>query len=384
MYNYRIYPSHKQIPRLFKSFDTCKEIYNTLLESSINTYKTSGKTLRKYDFDKLLSGKYKQVHSQVAQNVSDRVHKAFVNFFRRVKDPKTPKGKKGFPRFKSSVHSITYPQSGFKFLSNTRLQVSKIGSLPIVLHRVPKGKIKTMTIKRNKAGQWFVIFSCEQDVPAVVHHNKETIGIDVGIESLAVLSTGEVIDNPQFLIKSEKRLKLLHRQVSRKKKGSANRRKARQRLSKLYIKITNQRDNFAHKLSRRLTLQYGIIKVEDLNIQNMLRNHCFSKHISDASWGRLQFLPYKAVTCGRRVVKVNPRNTSKTCSNCGTVVDMPLAKRKFLCPNCGFVAHRDLNASINIAKRYGRTDQNLTLVDGCVRPSFGKATVCEAGTTFGK
>jgi putative transposase len=379
MYKYRIYPSKKQIPRLFKTFNTCKDIYNTLLESSINTYKSSGKTLRKFDYNKLISGKHKDLHSQVVQNVSDRVHKAFANFFRRVKNKSCKK--KGFPRFKSSIHSITYPQTGFKFLNDKRLRVSKIGSVPIVLHRIPKGKIKTLTIKRNKAGQWFASFACEETMPIVIHPNQEVVGIDVGIESLAVLSTGEVIDNPRFLIKSERRLKLLHRQVSRKKKGSVNRRKARRKLSKLYVKISNQRDDFAHKLSRTFTNKYGVLKVEDLNIQNMLSNYRFAKHISDASWNRLiQFLSYKAVTCGGQVVKVNPRNTSKTCSSCGTIVDMPLAKRKFLCPSCGFSCHRDLNAANNIVKRYGRTDQNLTPVDDCVRPSFGKAVVDESGT----
>ena len=380
MYKYRIYPSHKHKDRLIENIKTCKQIYNYLLEQSIIAYKFAGITMNKFDYNKLIKGKY-TIHSQVAQNVSDRVHKAFSNFFRRVKDKSCKQ--KGFPRFKSRVISITFPQSGFKLLSDKRLKLSKIGNVPIVLHRVPKGKIKTLTIKCNKANQWFAVFCCEVQVPKIVHSNKEMIGIDVGLENFATLSNNKVIENPRFLIKSEKRLKLLHRRLSRKKKGSANRRKARLRLSKLYIKVTNQRDDFAHKLSRTFAISYGTIKVEKLNITNMLKNHSLAKHISDASWNRFfQMLPYKAVTCGGQVEFVNPRNTSKECSNCGELVDMPLAKRKFLCPHCGYVAHRDLNASINIAKRYGRADQNLTPVDDHVRPSILKAKVCEAGTIY--
>lgn len=349
MFEYRLYPSIVEKERIINSLKICKTIYNDLLDTSIKTYADSGKTLRKFDFNKLIKGKY-NIHSQVAQNVSDRVHKAFTNFFRRVKDKSVKQ--KGFPRFKSRVNSITYPQSGFKFVNNTRLYVSKIGNIPIVLHRVPKGKIKTLTIKQNKIGQWFAIFSCEVDVPVVEHANHKMIGIDVGIENFATLSNGEVIDNPRFLIKSEERLKRLHRRLSRKVKGSSNRRKATFRLAKLSLKVANQRRDFIHKTAKTLTTRFSIIKRENLTIANMVHNHCLAKHISDASWNRFfQCLSYKAVTCGGRVETVNARNTSKACSSCGTFVDMPLAKRKFLCPNCGLSIHRDLNASINIRNK---------------------------------
>ena len=161
-YKFRLYPSQRQKQRLFNTFKVCKQIYNELLEMSISTYKSEGKTLHKFDYNKYLTGKYPMVHSQVKQNVSDRVHKAFQNFFRRVKDKSCKR--KGFPRFKSKVKSIIYPQSGFKFISDKRLYASKIGNIPIVLHRTPRGKLKTMTIKVNQAGQWFAIFSCEVDM----------------------------------------------------------------------------------------------------------------------------------------------------------------------------------------------------------------------------
>jgi putative transposase len=232
------------------------------------------------------------------------------------------------------------------------------------LHRIPKGKIKTLTIKQNKVGQWFAIFSCEVQDKVVVHASTEKIGIDVGLENFATLSNGEVISNPRHLIQSEHRLKMLQRRLSRKVKGSANRRKARFRLAKQHLKVANQRSDFLHKLSRTITNKFAIINVEKLNITSMLKSHLLAKSIGDASWNTfIRNLEYKAVTSGSELVKVNARNTSKTCSECGTVIKMPLAKRKFSCPKCGFVCHRDLNASINILNGMGGLPKTYTPVE---------------------
>ncbi len=347
MYKYRTYPSRKQNARLINSLKTCKQIYNELLALSIDSYKFGNVTINKFDYNNFLKGKFMDVHSQVVQNVSDRVHKAFANFFRRVKDNSCKK--KGFPRFKSRVNSITFPQSGFKFISNKHIKVSKIGNLLIILHRVPKGKIKTLTIKQNKSGQWFAIFSCEVDIPQINHPSTEKVGIDVGLESFATLSNGEFVSNPIYLVKSEKRIKVLQRRLSRKVKGSANRRKARFRLAKQHIKVANQRSDFLHKLSHRIAKSFAFIAIEDLKVANMVRNHHLAKSISDASWSFFfNCLSYKAVMCGGKVEKVNPRNTSKTCSKCGSVMEINLSQREFLCYKCGFACHRDLNASVNI------------------------------------
>jgi putative transposase len=385
MYQYRLYPSQKQREHLFENFNICKEIYNDLLEISIKTYKETGKTLRKYDFDKLLTGLHPKVFSQVKQNISDRVHKSFQNFFRRCKD--TSSKKKGFPRFKSRVNSITYPQcaphGGFKFISDKRLYASKIGNIPIILHRVPKGKVKTLTIKRNRADQWFAIFACEVDVKPVKNTSKKEIGIDVGLTSFATTSDGVFVANPRYLVKAEKRLKLLSRRLSRKKKVSKNRTKSKHLLAKQHLKVSNQRTDFLHKLSHDLTRNNKTIVVEDLNIKGMLHNHHLAKHISDASWNNfIHMLSYKAVTCGGQLVKVNPRNTSKTCSNCGAIADMPLNQRMYRCGVCGFVCHRDINASINILK----IGQGLPESNACghdVRPPTEEAVVVEAGTILG-
>ena len=378
MFKYRIYPSSKQKVRIINNYKVCKQAYNELLAISKDTYKFGNVSLTKFDYNNILKGKY-NIHSQVIQNVSDRVHKAFKNFFRRIKDPKCKR--KGFPRFKSRVNSITFPQSGFKILSDKRIRLSKIGSVPIILHRVPKGKIKTLTIKVNKANQWFAVFSYELPDVKVVHQSKDEVGIDVGLENFATLSNGEMISNPRFLIKSEKKLKLLQRRLSRKKKGSANRRKARFRVARQHINVSNQRTDFLHKLSRSLTIKYSVIAVEDLNIKCMVKNHYLAKSITDASWGAfIQMLSYKAITSGGQLLK-NPktRGSSHRCSNCGEVVDMPLSKRKFSCPECFVVLHRDHNSALNHIKDTVGLTEISTPVDDCVRPSL-KAVIVEAGT----
>ena len=379
MYRFRLYPSHTQRERLFDNFKTCKEIYNNLLEASIGTYKTTGKTMRKFDYNKLLTGKYPDVFSQVKQNVSDRVAKSFQNFFRRVKDPSYRE--KGFPRFKSRVHSITYPQSGFRFKSQRHLHISKIGNIPIILHRTPKGKVKTLTIKINKAGQWFAIFSCEVEPFVVQHQSAIAVGLDVGLEHFATISTGETISNPRHIVKAEKRLKHLQRIVSRRKRGSRNRWKAVHRLAIQHVKVANQRLDFLHKTSRELVSKHGFIAVEKLSINEMMHNHHLAKHISDVSWGCfIRMLEYKAVTSGSTLVKVNPRNTSKTCSRCGAITDsIPLNQRMFSCGVCGFVLHRDHNASLNIL-RVGRDSPEFTPADDHVRPLIVGAVVNEPGT----
>lgn len=381
MFKYRLYPSNKQIKRLINCFEICKIAYNELLEFSINNYKETKKSTSKFDFDKYLSGGYKEIHSQVVQNVSDRVHKAFQNFFRRAKDKSSKE--KGFPRFKSRINSITYPQSGFKFVNERRLYASKVGNIPIIIHRIPKGKIKTMTIKKNKANQWFACFSCEMLDVNMIHPSKEKIGIDVGIENFATLSNGEIVSNPRFLIKSEKRLSKLYRIMSKRKKGSKNRFKARIRVARQYNNIINQRTDFLHKISYNISKTYSIIAIEDLMIKNMVKNPHLAKHINDASWNNfIQMLSYKAVRSGGQLIKVNPRGTSKTCNNCGAIIDMPLSKRKFKCPSCFIVLHRDLNASINIYDRAGLA-QISTPVGDTIRPSL-KARVIESGTICDK
>ena len=378
MYKFRIYPSRKQKVKIINSLKTCKQIYNGLLALSIDSYKFGGVTLTRSDYNIMLKDYKGQIHSQVAQNVRDRLIGSYTNFFRRVKEHAK---EKGFPRYKSRVNSITYPQSGFKFINDRHIKVSKIDNLPIILHRVPRGKIKTMTIKQNKAGQWFATFACEIPNIEVKHPSNKSVGIDMGLENFAVLSDGTSIPNPRHLIKSESKIKRLQRRLSRKVRGSANRRKARFKLARQHLKVVNIRTDWLHKLSRSLTIRYGVIAVEKLNIKDMLHNHHLAKSINDASWGQfLRMIPYKAVISGGIIKEVEAKGTTSECF-CGQKVDMPLSKRIFHCPSCGFVEHRDIKASYSICDRAGLA-RISTPVDDCVRPSL-KAAVCEAGTTYG-
>ncbi len=336
-------------------------MYNLLLRRCREAYKREGTSLHsKYVLCAIIkelkeaNPKFDAVFSQVLQNCADRLSKAYADFFRRLRERRRGgRVKLGFPRYKKRFKSITYPQFGFKFLSDKRLRVSKIGSIPIVLHRVPKGGVKNLTIKRNRAGQWFAVFACEALIPkAAQPHPEAKVGIDVGLENFATLHTGERIENPRFLVKSERKLKRLQRKMSGKAKGSANRRKAIRRVARLHVRIANQRRDFLHQQSRLLVNKYGFIAAEDLRIGNMLQNHHLAKHVSDASWGKfLRMLSYKAESAGGRFAE-NPHTigSSKRCSSCGAEMAMALSDRIFECSNCGFVAHRDVNSALNHLK----------------------------------
>lgn len=380
-FRYRIYPSQKQIVKLNKTISNCCFVYNKLLEAKVNAYKTDKTILTEFDLNKLTKNFDIPIHSQVKQNISKRINDAFQHFFRRVREKK---GKVGFPRFKNinKYKSITYPQSGFKLISNKRIFVSQIGNIPIVLHRVPKGRLKTFCIKKTAKG-WFAIFSCDEVPIENIEVSNNHVGIDVGIESFAVLSNGWKIENPKFLRKSERKLAKLQRRLSKKKKGSASRRKARFKVARLHQRIFNQRHDFLHKTSFNIIKQFRTISVEKLQIKNMVKNHYLAKSINDASWGSfLQMLSYKVERTSGQLVRVNPKNTSRTCSKCGNIQDMPLANREFKCLNCGFVCHRDLNASIVIdtAGQAEISSSEENAFGDTVRPSFEKARVVELGT----
>jgi putative transposase len=360
-YKFRIYPSKKQIQKLVNQLELCCELHNTLLEKCKKAY-TNGKSHlnNKPQLNKLIkeiknkNPKFKSIYAQVLQNTRDRLIKTYSAFFRRVEEKK--KGKKvkvGFPRFKKFYKSITYPQNGFKFKNGRRLHVSKIGSIPIVLHRMLDGKIKTLTIKRNPASQWFAIFSCEVDMPKQQNSlSDKKIGIDVGLDSFATLSDGTKIKNPRFLIKSEKRLKKYQRKLSRKTKASRNRIKARLKVAKVHNYLANQRIDFLHKTSKNIVNGYGFIAVEKLQIKNMVKNHYIAKSIADASWYNfIKMLCYKAESAGAEFIEVDPRGTSQICSKCSKEVEKSLAIRIHKCSYCKLEIDRDLNSAINILKK---------------------------------
>lgn len=287
------------------------------------------------------------VYSQVLQDVSLRVDLAFKAFFRRVK----PGEKPGYPRFKGKgrYDSFTYPQYGFK-LDGDRLHLSKIGDVRIVLHRPVNGTIKTLTIRRSSTRKWYASFSVEDD-PSPTPQKETAVGIDVGLESFVTLSNGEKIENPRFFRTDEKALAKAQRKLSKAGKGTRERKKARKIVAYVHERIANRRLNFAHQASRHLVDRFGTIVFEDLNIEKMKKNHHLAKSIADVAWNQfIVITKSKAEEAGSRVILVNPRNTSQTCSRCGMIVAKTLSDRVHSCPRCGLVMDRDQNAAINIMR----------------------------------
>jgi putative transposase len=334
--------------------EECRWVYNETLAYRKQAWEERQESVSLYGTNALLpqwkQGRpsLKQVHSQVLQNAQERVDLAYKAFFRRVKA-----GEKevGYPRFRGygRYDSMTYPQFGFS-LKDGRLKLSKVGSIKIKLHRIPIGKVKTFTIRRAATGKWYASFSCETELQPLPP-SEGVVGIDVGLESFATLSNGDRIANPRFFRKEERALAKANRRLSKETMGTPARAKMRKVVSRVHERIANRRKDFAHQLSRRLVNEYGVIAFEKLNVRGMVHNHCLSKSISDAAWSQLvQYTSYKAEDAGRKCVLVDPKNTSKMCSRCGTLVNKPLSQRTHSCPSCGLVMDRDVNAAINILR----------------------------------
>jgi putative transposase len=379
-YKFRLYPTKKQAQALHWTLDRARELYNAALQERRDAYRMAGKSLTYYDQAnqlpeiKAIREEYRDIHSQVLQEVLRRVDKAMKAFFRRVKVGEKP----GYPRFqgKNRYDSFTYPQMGFSLTADSRICLSKIGSLKVKLHREIKGTIKTCTIKRE-GDSWFVVFACEV-APEELKENAEAIGIDLGLLHFATLSDGSTIENPRYYRKAQKRLENLQQFLSRKKRGSNRRRKAVKQVAKAHRKVANQRKDFLHKQSRRLVNSYGLIVFEELQPANMSKrpkpkqdeNGTYlpngaaakgglNKSILDAGWAQFQqYCSYKAANAGRSILLVNPNYTSQVCSGCGTVKKKELSERWHSC-ECGTELDRDHNAAINIL-RLGRSHQVRT------------------------
>ena len=361
-FKYRIDPTKKQTHIMSQWLEECRWLYNHFLNERKEAWEQEQRSITYYTQIASLPALKKQypslasVHSQVLQNVAVRIDLAFKAFFRRVKAGEKP----GYPRFrgKGRYDSFTFPQSGFS-LEGNMLGLSKIGHVKIILHRPVEGQIKTCTIKRSATGKWYVMFSCEWE-PTPLPENKESVGIDVGLHSFATLSTGEQIDNPKFFRQEEKALAKAQRKLSKAEKGTPERKKQRKVVARIHERIAWRRQNFIHQYSRKIVNRFGVIAVEDLNVNRMLHNHCLAKSISDAAWsGFFQLLAIKAEWAGRKFVVVNPAYTSQTCSHCGHRQKMPLSKRVFKCPCCGIQLDRDHNAALHIL-RLGTQSQGLS------------------------
>jgi putative transposase len=351
IFKYRVYPTKKQEHIMNQWLEECRWLYNHFLEQRKDSWEQEQISLSLYSQEATLSSLKEErtslaiVHSQVLQNVAVRIDLAFKAFFRRVKAGENP----GYPRFRGSnrYDSFTFPQSGFRIVSD-RVQLSKIGEVKTVLHRPTEGDIKTCTLKRSSTGKWYVMFSCECEATPLPK-NPLTVGIDVGLNSFATLSTGYPTENPKFFRQEERSLAKAQRKLSKAEKSTPEWEKQRKVVARVHERIAWKRLDFTHQLSSKIVGEFGVIAVEDLHVNRMLHNHCLAKSISDAAWsGFFQLLTYKAAYAGRQYIAVNPAYTSQTCSSCGHRQKMPLSERVFKCPCCGVELDRDHNAALNI------------------------------------
>ena len=339
MYQYRMYPTRKQQKALEAVLEECRWLYNETLAYRKDAWEQRQEHVSWYESKaripllKAERPSLTHVHSQVLQNVTERVELALQAFFRRVREKASEPG---------------FPQSGFSITHDDRVCLSKIGSIEMVYHRPVRGTIKTLTIHKSSTGKWYASFSCEVE-PLRLPERSEQVGIDVGLLTFATLSTGEEIANPRFFRKEEKALVKVQRKHSTLAKGTPEWHKQRKVVARVHERIAWRRDNFTHQASRSIVDRFGVIAVEDLTVNRMLHNHCLAKSIADASWSAFfSRLTSKAAEAGRHLVKVNPAYTSQTCSQCGHRQKITLNVRIFACPCCHVQLDRDLNAAYNI------------------------------------
>ncbi|MBI4210097.1 MAG: IS200/IS605 family element transposase accessory protein TnpB, partial [Candidatus Diapherotrites archaeon] len=292
------------------------------------------------------------VYSKALQPECDRL---FSNL-RSLKALKKKGRKVGALRFKGKdwFKTFSYNQSGFRLemvkSKKGILHLSKIGTINIKVHRPIEGRVKQVTLK-NRLGKWFAILITDANPKRMC--GKKVLGLDLGISNYLVDSNGNRVAHPHNIDKHVQCLTLAQRDLARKKRGSGNRKKARLTVAKVHEKIERARNDFLHKLSAKYVKGCRTIVVEDLNIVGMARSARNARNIMDSSWARfLQMLAYKAGSAGCELAKVNPRNTTKACSKCGNIQEMPLWQRTYSCGNCGIELDRDYNAAINILNKY--------------------------------
>src|SRR6266513_341342 len=269
-FKYRLYPNRKQRETLSAQLDLCRELYNAALQERIESYKTTGKGVTWLQQQSQLPAikearpEFKSVHAHTLQAVLIRLNRAFQNFFRRVKKNETP----GFPRFKgrNRFSSLVFTPTAFQ-VQGRHVAISKVGNIKIKMHRPLPEKHGTLFLKQI-CGSWYACFSCAV-APQVLPPSTEEIGVDVGLESFAVLSDGTPIKNPRWYRKAQARLRQAQRRVARRKKGSERRRKAVSLLQKIHEHVASQRKDFQNKEASKLVQRYGVIAVEDLTVKGL-------------------------------------------------------------------------------------------------------------------
>jgi putative transposase len=353
---FKVEAKTKQYQAIDDAIRTAQFIRNKCLR-----YWMDNKGVDKYDLSaycRVLAHDFKfagELNSQARQASAERAWSSISRFFDNCK--KKVAGKKGYPQFKKFSRSVEYKTTGWKLLNPKTIHFSdkkEIGTLKLKgtwdLGYFQQSDIKRVRLVRRADGYYCqFVLSCH--VKEDVKPSGKCIGLDVGLASFYTDHEGNKVDNPKFLRKSEKKLKRLQRRLSKKKKGSKNRQKARERLAKAHLKISRQRQDFAVKLAKCVVRFLDVIAYEDLRIKNLVKNHCLAKSINDAAWYQFrEWIEYFGVKFGKITIAVPPNYTSQNCSNCGEIVKKSLSTRTHQC-KCGCVLDRDENAAINILKK---------------------------------
>jgi len=351
-YKFRLYPNSEQKIYFAKCFGCVRFFYNKSLEDTINEYQANNKRVN------LTPGPYKkeypflkEVDSLALANAQLNRNAAFKNFFKKNAE---------YPKYKSKRNKQSYTtnnQKGTIFFSTSDkyINLPKCKCIKVKKHREIEGEIKSATITKECDGKYYISILCDSNIDHHLPVSEKAIGIDLGIKKYATFSNGRKISNPKSLTKSNTKLIKEQRKLSHMKKGSNNYNKQRIKVAKIHSKITNQRNDFIHKLTTELIKENQIICSETLTVKNMVKNHKLARSIEDASWSTFcTYLEYKCKKYGRIYIKVPTTfASSQICSHCGYKNDITkdLGVRKYICPNCGEEIDRDINASINILNK---------------------------------
>ncbi len=357
LYEYKIDAQRRQYAAIEEAIRTVQFIRNKCLRKWMDERGISKNDLQCYCAQ--LAREYpfaNNLNSQARQAAADRAWFAISRFYDNCKQHKP--GKKGYPKFQHDNRSVEYKVTGWKLDPDGRhitfTDGCGIGRLRLVGN--PGQQIEafqTSQIKRVRIVRWadgyYVQFGVKTERKIEHVSTGKQVGVDVGLKSFLTDSDGNTVDNPRYLRKSEKKLKWLQRQLSRKKKGSKNRKKARRKLAKAHLKVARQREDFARKTASTLITSHDLIAYEDLKIRNMVKNHHLAKSIHDASWGTfLRWVKAYGTMHAIPIIAVPAQYTSQACSECGTLVKKTLSVRTHMCTGCGVVLDRDHNAALNI------------------------------------
>lgn len=364
-YKYRLDPTPEQIVQMEKTFGCCRYVYNWALDLKIKTYQGEKRSLSAVDLCKQLTLLKKddnhlwlnEVSNECLQQSIRCMDSAFTKFFREHT---------GFPKFKSKHRNknVFKNVNSVKFdFENNRVKIPIIGWIKFFANRSFEGKIGTITISKSSTGKFYASVLIDDGIPnpdKFVIDSDTTVGIDVGIKDFAVLSNGQVFSNPKYFESAQKRLGCLQRRFSRKHKGSNRWKKAKHDVAVCHERIRNRRQDFLHKVSKKIVSENQTIIIEDLNVGGMLKNHCLAKGIASASWSEFfRMLQYKSDWRGVNLIRIGRFEPSSKMCGCGYIHrDLKLSDRVWTCPECGSVNDRDLLAANNI-KRFGLEKKNL-------------------------